>query len=94
MNINASIRLAILQILESDPGYSVNHRIMRSYLEGTRAFSLTFDQVKTHYQWLADQGLVTLEDVGEYAIARLTAEGQEAAKGHKTVPGIARPLPA
>ena len=91
--MNAEIRLAILQILNQDAGYSINHRIMALALEQNRAFSLTDDQIKTHFRWLADQELVTVEEVDGLTIARLTDSGQSAATGRRKIPGVARPRP-
>ena len=91
---NADVRLTILQILNKDPGYSVNHELMAAALDHTRAYSLTDDQVKTHFQWLADQGLVTTETVDRFNKAKLTDLGKRAAGGRVAIPGVARPNPS
>lgn len=90
----ADVRLAILQILAKDLGYATNHEVMASALWYFRAYSLTDDQVKTHFQWLADQGLVGVETVERFTLAKLTDLGRGAAKGRATIPGVARPAPS
>ncbi len=88
------IRLAILQILAKDPGYSLNHEVLATALHHLRAHSLTDDQVKAELQWLADLGLVEIEQVDRFTIAKLTHLGKRAAVGRATIPGVARPDPA
>ena len=89
----AAKRLAILQVLEQGAGYSMNHQIMASALEQLRAYSLTDDQVKAEFQWLCDLGLLSIETVGGYTLAKLTEGGLAVAQGRRRVPGIARPGP-
>jgi hypothetical protein len=90
--VAADIRLAILQLLEEDPDYSYNDRILRSLL-GRLGHSLSGDRVSTELHWLAEQGCVTVEPAGSLLIARLTSRGEDVALGHTVVPGIARPRP-
>lgn len=92
--LTEEIRLTILQFLKADPGYSINHRIMAMMLDENRAYSLTEDQVKTHFQWLEEQDCVTIETVGAFTSARLTDTGLAAASNRKHIPGIARPRPS
>ncbi|HBT44317.1 MAG TPA: hypothetical protein DIW51_08930 [Rhodospirillaceae bacterium] len=87
------IRLAILETIDQDPGHSCNHVIIAHALERGRAISLTDEQVKEHLEWLAGRDLVMTEQVGRYRIARLTEDGERAARGLKVVEGIARPDP-
>ncbi|MBA1271684.1 ArsR family transcriptional regulator, partial [Pseudomonas carnis] len=49
------------------------------------------DQVKTEMHWLAEQGAVTVADVGPVLVATLTERGQDIAAGRARVPGIKRP---
>ena len=53
--------------------------------------TLSRDQVKTEMQWLAEQGALTLNDVGPVLVATLTERGQDIAAGRARVPGIKRP---
>nr|WP_231111647.1 hypothetical protein [Vibrio mimicus] len=41
--------------------------------------------------WLQEQGLVSLRDVGDCQIARLTGRGEDVATGQAVVPGVKRP---
>lgn len=87
-------RLAILHVLAGDPGYSVNDSIMRTALE-TIGHTVSRDQVRTDFAWLAEQGLVKVDVVleGKVHVARLTERGAEAEAGRATVPGVKRPSP-
>ncbi|EQB9053855.1 ArsR family transcriptional regulator, partial [Vibrio cholerae] len=49
------------------------------------------DVVRTHLFWLQEQGLVSLRDVGDCQIARLTGRGEDVATGQAVVPGVKRP---
>ena len=90
--VEADIRLGILQLLEEDPDYSYNERILQALL-GKLGHSLSGDRLRTELHWLLEQGCVALEDGAGLLIARLTARGEDAALGRVRVPGIARPRP-
>jgi len=87
------IRLAILETIDLDPGHSCNHVIIAHALESSRAFSLADEEVKEHLEWLAGKDLVVTETVGQFRIARLTTDGERAARGLKVVKGVAKPDP-
>jgi len=55
-------------------------------------FTPSRDRVRTELAWLAEQGLVTLDE-GNIIIAKLTERGADVARGRVTVPGIKRPSP-
>lgn len=51
----------------------------------------TRDQVKTELAWLAEQGLMMLQEAGSVRVATLTERGQDVAAGRAVVPGVKRP---
>lgn len=85
-------RLVILRALNEDAGYSHNESVLQSILEifGHR---ISRDQVRTLLNWLAEQELISTDNVGDYLVAQLTARGGDVATGMVTVPGVKRPAP-
>ena len=90
--VNEHVRLSVLRLLTQDAGYSHNHRVIGSGLEAL-GHALSGDAIKTQMQWLAEQGLVTTEEIAHFLVARLTDRGLEVAEGRALTPGVARPLP-
>jgi len=90
--VNADMRLAILQILESDAGYSHNENVIRSALHRL-GHSISSDSLHSQLGWLSEMGLVTINDDSGVTVATLTTRGQDAALGHASVFGVARPMP-
>lgn len=86
-------RITILRILERSPGYKANESILCDSLNALGVTS-TRDQVRTELAWLADQGLLTTEDLQGLSIATVTERGFDVARGLSTVPGVPRPSPA
>lgn len=85
-------RLAILRHLEACGDYSSNASILTDVLHGLGITS-THDQVITELSWLAEQGLVAVDDRGEFTLATVTPRGVEIALGRATHPEIQRPRP-
>ena len=85
------LRLAVLQVLECDPDYSHNERIIKNALAHI-GHSTDSDTLTTQLHWLQDQSLVVLTDAG-MLVAKLTARGEDVALGRVTVPGVARKRP-
>ncbi|MDF7669872.1 ArsR family transcriptional regulator [Orbaceae bacterium ESL0721] len=83
-------RLVILRILNEMPSYSSNSSIIYSVLE-QYGHALSRDQVKTHMQWLAEQGLINIDILGLVFVAHLTERGADVATGKAIVPGVKRP---
>ncbi|PWG62845.1 VpaChn25_0724 family phage protein [Spiribacter halobius] len=85
-------RLVILQALEEDAGYSHNEHVLRSVL---RAFghAVSRDALRSQLAWLAEQGLIELEESSGVQVASLTPRGEDVATGAARVPGVARPRP-
>ena len=90
-HVRAERRLVILRLLNELATYTAN--ILASGLShyGVPA---SRDQVHTELDWLAEQGLVTQEDLGiGVRTATLTARGAEVALGRAIVSGVKRPDP-
>jgi len=85
-------RLTILRTLSAIPGYSTNESIIEDACDRFRVTS-TRDQVRTELGWLAEQGFVTNEIIGDYMIATLTQGGLDIVSGKRVHPDIEKPAP-
>ena len=86
-------RLVVLRALNEDAGYSHNESVLQSIL-AELGHRISRDQVKTLLGWLAEQGLITTNVVGEsLMVAQLTSRGGDVATGMVVVPGVKRPSP-
>lgn len=88
--VAADIRISILQLLEEDPGYSHNERVIKGGLAGV-GHEVSSDRVRTELHWLEEQGCVSIDESADLLVAKLTARGEDVALGHVHVPGVARP---
>ena len=86
------IRLVILRCLCEDPSYTLNESILQSMLDAL-GHGVSRDRVRTELAWLAEQGLLTTNDVVGVQVATLTARGCDVACGKATQPGVKRPRP-
>jgi Fe2+ or Zn2+ uptake regulation protein len=82
-------RLSILRILEGAPGYASNEAILHQMVNHFGITS-TRDQVRSELAWLAEVGLVKIEDLGSLMMATITERGMDIAQGHAHHPDIAR----
>lgn len=85
-------RLSALQLLAEAPGYSHNDGVLRAGLAAV-GHAVSADALRGDLAWLAEQGLVAVEEVGEVRVARLTERGEDVAAGRAGCPGVARPRP-
>ncbi|MCH7357436.1 ArsR family transcriptional regulator [Acinetobacter sp. NIPH 1958] len=84
-------RLVILRCLVELPSYRANSSTLTSLLD-TYAISMTRDSIKTQLNWLAEQGLIEIEDdLGSVLVVKLTERGQDIANGRSTTHGVKRP---
>jgi hypothetical protein len=90
--IQSDIRLVILKALAQDLGYSHNDSILHAAL-GMYGHKCSRDIVRTELTWLKEQGLISIEMVGETYVATITERGVDVAGGMVTVPGVKRPGP-
>lgn len=83
-------RLVILRILAELPSYRTNSSVLVTLL-GNFGHSPSRDKVKTELCWLEEQGLLTVDDVGDVYVATLSERGADVAAGRTTVPGVKKP---
>ncbi len=83
-------RLVILRILKELPQYRANSSVLCMALEKF-GHTISRDAVKTELAWLAEQHLITLEDIGPVSVATLKERGGDVAEGRTVVPGVRRP---
>ncbi|WP_026601648.1 VpaChn25_0724 family phage protein [Methylomonas sp. 11b] len=86
-------RLAILQILEKDPDYSINDDILHKLLIGQN-HGVSLAVVRNDLAWLERLDLVATTPLPGCTVALLRSEGVDVALGLSVVPGIARSRPA
>lgn len=91
-HVAADRRLAVLRILEGSPEYRANAYLIQKMLAGF-GHAPSLDLLGGDLAWLAEQGLLELEKVGEVPIPQLLARGIDAACGRAVIPGVARPMP-
>ena len=85
-------RLTLLILLQRSGEYTANIYLLGSAL-ASMGHSVSQDRISSDLHWLAEQGLVTIDNPGELLVATLTTRGQDVANGHTTVPGVKRPGP-
>ena len=88
----ADRRLVILRLLHESGGYTANEYLIQAALDGF-GHSVGRDLLRTELAWLAEQGLVTVQEVGGVQVATLTSRGDDVAEGRAVVPGVKRPEP-
>lgn len=88
--LRKDVRLVVLRVLTEMPSYRANSSVLSNVLHQF-GHSVTRDQVKTELRWLAEQGLLLLEEAGSVLVATLEERGQDVAEGRAKVDGIAKP---
>ncbi|EGV05720.1 ribonuclease R winged-helix domain protein [Haemophilus pittmaniae HK 85] len=85
-------RLVILRSLV-EAGYDANESILDDCL-ALYGHKISRDLVRTHLNWLEEQGLVKIERLGNgFMIATITQRGVDVANGEAVVDGVKRPSP-
>lgn len=85
-------RLILLRLLAGAMRYTLNDEILKDYC-APESFHVSRDQIRGELAWLAEQGLVTVEELEKFHVATITERGQEVADGIVHVPGVKRPAP-
>lgn len=84
-------RLILLQHLAAENDYTAHEHILREALRRL-GHGVSSDWLRTQLAWLDEQDLIVLS--GQMLkVARLTARGDDVARGLSSVPGVARPRP-
>jgi len=86
------LRLTILRLLAEQPGHRANTALLAD-AAADLGFGGTREQVEGEVAWLADQGLLRLEDRGAVKVATATGTGLDVAAGRREVPGVRVPSP-
>lgn len=86
------VRLTALRFLNEDPDYRLNAVLLGDALDSC-GLGVSRDVLRTQLEWLAEQGLVTLDDRDGWLIVTLTERGVDVARGQVRMSGIARPRP-
>ena len=85
-------RLVILRSLV-EAGYDANESILDDCL-ALYGHKISRDLVRTHLNWLEEQGLVKIERLSNgFMIASITQRGVDVANGEAVVDGVKRPAP-
>ena len=88
--LRKDVRLVALRVLSETPGFRANSSVLFNLLDQF-GHAVTRDQVETELRWLAEQGLVEVDEAGSVLVAKLTERGQDVAEGRAVVDGVARP---
>ena len=88
--LRKDVRLVALRVLSETPGFRANSSVLFNLLDQF-GHAVTRDQMKTELRWLAEQGLVEVDEAGSVLVAKLTERGQDVAEGRAVVDGVARP---
>lgn len=91
-HVASDLRLRILQLLAQDIDYAVNEYILARALESV-GHAVSRDHLRVQLDWLAEQGLITVENVSGVTVAKLTVRGKDIAEGRARVSGVHRPDP-
>lgn len=82
------VRRAILDLLE-EIGGEHNHDTLAMQLAAL-GHRVAGRDVAAELRWLAGQGLVHVEELGPYVVARILADGRDVAAGRLTIDGVSR----
>lgn len=91
-HLAADRRLRYLQLLEQSNAYASNESLLGVALDAW-GHKVSHDQVRTDLAWLAEQGLITVEEKGGIQIATATTRGIDVIAGRVRQPGVRRPGP-
>ncbi|EGM6007413.1 ArsR family transcriptional regulator [Escherichia coli] len=84
-------RLVILRSL-MDCNNEANESILQDCLDAY-GHNVSRDVVRGQIDWLAEQQLVTVENLRGFYVVTLTSRGQDVAEGRAHVAGVKRPRP-
>nr|WP_240546876.1 ArsR family transcriptional regulator [Alloalcanivorax xenomutans] len=81
-----------MRLLSKDDHYSTNEYLLKSGLHAY-GHNVGTDLLRTELAWLAEQGLVVVDEISAVQIPKLTGRGLDVAMGSTIVPGVKRPQP-
>jgi hypothetical protein len=85
-------RRDILAFLDDCAEYTSNGDVILGVLNGL-GIGTTRDQLLGELAWLAEQGLVTLDETAGFSVVTLLQRGVEVARGIARHPEVSRPRP-
>lgn len=85
-------RLVLLRALQAAVQYRANAFLLRRFCESL-GHTVGADRIKQDLAWLAEQELISVEEVQSVTVATLTERGLDVATGRVEAPGVARPQP-
>ena len=85
------MRLVVLRTLSEMPSYRLNSSVLHSFI--TRyGHSFSRDQLRTELHWLAEQGLIVIEEsIENVLVVKMTERGSDVASGLVVTHGVKRP---
>lgn len=86
-------RLSLLLSLNAMTNYEANESMLNICLE-QYAHHVSRDLLRNELAWLEEQGLISVREVGDYKVAKLTGRGADVATGRAEVPGVKKPRPS
>ncbi|GAB0056725.1 hypothetical protein SIID45300_01036 [Candidatus Magnetaquicoccaceae bacterium FCR-1] len=89
LRMSETRRMFILQALKAAADYRAGTPIIGEFLL-TMGFGCPHVALRAELEWLRDERLVTLDDIDELLIARLTQAGLDVANGLQQIPGVRR----
>lgn len=89
-HMTADRRLVLLRVLLDSSAYTANEYILQQMAEQLGHVA-SADLIRTDLAWLREQGLISLDQVADVHIGRLSARGEDVARGRIEVPGVKRP---
>lgn len=84
------LRLVVLRLLD-EAGGDCNIHVLHPALDAAGHQHTSRDALRTQLAWLAEQGLVKLDEPAGVLLVSLTQRGEDAGRGRATVPGVKRP---
>ncbi|MDR2208844.1 MAG: ArsR family transcriptional regulator [Azoarcus sp.] len=91
--IRSDRRLVILRILKEMPACRSNSSVIDGMLDRF-GHNVSRDVVCGDLRWLAEQGLIDIDEAGPVLVATLTGRGLDVATGQSVVDGVSKPRPA
>lgn len=85
-------RLALCRFLAEEPDYSLNTSLLEEALDMI-GLGDSRDVIHADGAWLANVGVVTVDNIGPVRVLRLTTTGLDVVQGKLRIDGIKRPGP-
>lgn len=89
-HLRADRRLCILRALDEQTDVTLNETILSRVCE-SYGHRVGRDVIRADLRWLDEVGAVTVSEVGDYLVARLTGRGEDHVQRRTAIDGIARP---